>query len=109
MYSSNGFSPADAENNNCKVGIPQKYKRLLRPLIVKVSRVLTFATLRDYNKIVRATLGSPLIHGKYIFGLSNMCFYRYLCLFNDYYSVYNCIDYARSACDALCFHPVYLF
>ena len=33
-----------------------------------------------------------------------MCISWYLCLCNDYYSVYNCIDYARSACDASFFH-----
>ena len=45
--------------------------------------------------------------GKYIFGSKNVCLF--LC--NDYYSVYNCFDYAqsssmgRSACDV---HHVYI-
>ena len=32
-----------------------------------------------------------------------MCVYWYFCLCNDYYSVHNCMDYARSACDAAFF------
>ena len=33
--------------------------------------------------------------------------YWYLCLCNDHYSVYNYIDYTRSACDASCLHHVH--